>query len=82
MTNKQLANILAQFLYNISLSDLNKIIKANAAMIHAQMSLPLSEQLQADKLLKETIEQALSNGSSEDIKKLSNLISFEVSHGI
>ena len=74
MTNKQLANILAQFLYNISLSDLNKIIKANAAMIHAQMSLPLSEQLQADKLLKETIEQALSNGSSEDIRRLSKII--------
>ena len=82
MTNKQLANILAQFLYNIGLSDLNKIIKANAAVIHAQMSLPLSEQIQADKLLKETIEQALSNGSSEDIKRLSNLISFEVCHGI
>ena len=80
MTNKQLATIFAQFLYNISLSDLNKIIKANAAMIHAQMSLPLSEQRQADKLLKEIIEQALSNGSSEDIKRLSGVIIQAVNH--
>ena len=80
MTNKQLATIFAQFLYNISLSDLNKIIKANAAMIHAQMSLPLSEQRQADKLLKEIIEQALSNGSSEDISRLSGVIIQAVNH--
>lgn len=74
MTNKQLATIFAQFLYNINLNDLSKIIKANEATIYAQMNLPLSEQLQADKFLKETIEQALSNGSSEDIKRLSRLI--------
>lgn len=82
MTNKQLANILAQFLYNITLDDLKRILTANKSTIYAQMNLPLSEQLQADKFLKETIEDALNGGSQEDIKRLSNLISYEVSNGI
>lgn len=82
MTNKQLANIFAQFLYNITLDDLKRILTANESTIYAQMNLPLSEQLQADRLLKETIEGALNGGSQEDIKRLSSLISYEVSNGI
>lgn len=82
MTNKQLANIFAQFLYNITLDDLKRILTANKSTIYAQMNLPLSEQLQADRFLKETIEDALNGGSQEDIKRLSNLISYEVSNGI
>lgn len=82
MTNKQLATIFAQLIYNITLDDLKRILTANESTIYAQMNLPLSEQLQADRFLKETIENALNRGSQEDIKRLSNLISCEVSNGV